>query len=350
MIPCEAIINSLEEAIVLFNRSSRITYLNRTAEELFGKSSRDLIGKTCATFLRGEKMISPLIRKTIVEGRSFRGKSVRADIGTEMAPPLNMDFNLSPLYIDNKVEGAVLSISRNIGLAEREDYDFDSMVFLIGSIAHEIKNPLGGIKGAAQLLRHSAQDESIHEYTDLIIRETDRLNAILHDYLTICRKPSFSQVNVHEIIEKALSIMQILMKEKQITISRSYDPSLPLVAGDEAKLLQVFLNIIKNAIEAMKTGGLFEITTSPSGESFREAGKIKRWALITFRDNGVGIPGEALGKIFMPFYTRKKGGTGIGLALSKKIIKDHRGLIRVASQRQKGTSFFIYLPFGEHGH
>ncbi|MBA4372211.1 MAG: hypothetical protein C0402_05055 [Thermodesulfovibrio sp.] len=354
MIPCEAIINSLEEAIVLFNRSLHITYLNRTAEELFGKGSRDLMGKTCSSLLRGEKIIPPLIKKTIAEGRSFRGKSVSAEIGAEtvaeIGTPLNMDFNLSPLYLDNKVAGAVLSISRNISIAEREDYDFDSMVFLIGSIAHEIKNPLGGIKGAAQLLRHKAQDESIHEYTDLIIRETDRLNAILHDYLTICRKPSFSQVNIHEVIEKALSIMQVLLKERKITIRRSYDPSLPLVDGDEAKLLQVFLNIIKNAIEAMKKGGLFEITTSPSGESFREAGKIKRWALMTFRDNGTGISEEDLGRIFLPFYTRKKSGTGIGLALSKKIIKDHRGLIKVASQRQKGTSFFIYLPFGEQKH
>jgi len=349
MIPCEAIINSLEEAIVLFSRSFHITYLNRTAEELFG-SSRDLIGKTCSTLLRGEKIISPLIKKTIAEGRSFRGKSVSADIGAAIGTPMNMDFNLSPLYLDNKVEGAVLSVSRNISIAEREDYDFDSMVFLIGSIAHEIKNPLGGIKGAAQLLRHKPHDASIHEYTDLIIRETDRLNAILHDYLTICRKPSFSQVNIHEVIEKALSIMQVLLKERKITIKRSYDPSLPLVAGDEAKLLQVFLNIIKNAIEAMRKNGLFEITTSPSGESFREAGKIKRWALITFRDNGRGVPEEDLSKIFLPFYTRKKGGTGIGLALSKKIIKDHRGLIKAASQPQKGTSFFIYLPFGEQGH
>lgn len=350
MIPCEAIVNSLEEAIILFDRSLHITYLNRTAEELFGKSSRDLMGKTCASLLRSEQTMSPLIKKTIAEGRSFRGKSVSAEIGAEIGAPLNMDFNLSPLYIDTKVEGAVLSISRNINIAEKEDYDFDSMVFLIGSIAHEIKNPLGGIKGAAQLLRHKAQDESIHEYTDLIIRETDRLNAILHDYLTICRLPSFSQVNIHELIEKALSIMQVLLQDRKITIRRSYDPSLPLVDGDEAKLLQVFLNIIKNAVEAMKKGGLFEITTSPSGESFREAGKIKRWALMTFRDNGTGIPEEDLGRIFLPFYTRKKGGTGIGLALSKKIIKDHRGLIKVASQRQKGTSFYIYLPFGEQGH
>jgi len=343
MIPCEAIINSLDEAIVLFNGAALITYLNRTAEELFGRGSRGLIGKTYSSLLRGEKVIAPLIKKTIAEGRSFRGKSVSLPVGS----PMNVDFSLSPLYLENRIEGAVLSVSRNLSITGREDLDFDSMVFLIGSIAHEIKNPLGGIKGAAQLLRHKAQDASIREYTDLIIRETDRLNIILRDYLTMCRKPTFSQLNVHEVIERAVSVMKVVLLQKGITIRRLYDPSLPLISGDEAKLFQVFLNIIKNAIEAVRKGGMLEITTSPSMESFTEAGKKKRWASIVFRDNGKGIPQEELNRIFLPFHTKKKGGTGIGLAVSNKIIKDHRGFIRVDSELRRGTAFFIYLPFGE---
>lgn len=344
MISFEAIINSLEEAIILFDRSFKVIYLNRAAEELFGRSFKELAGKDCSQVLKGEKTIPPLIKKTVSEGRSFRGKSVSVTIGT----PLNMDFNLSPFYMDNKVEGAVLSVFKNINIAEREDHDFDSMVYLIGSIAHEIKNPLGGIKGAGQLLRNKAHDASIDEYIELIIRETDRLNAILHDYLTMCKKPSFSLVNVHEIIEKALSVMNPAIKKAGITLKRQYDPSLPLINGEEGKLLQVFLNIVKNAVESMHKGGTIEITTSPSNESFREGGKIKRWALIIFKDTGRGIPDEDLSRIFLPFYTKKKGGTGIGLALSKKIIRDHKGLVKVKSQKNRGTSFLIYLPFGHH--
>jgi len=345
MIFFDAIINSLEEAIILFDRAAEIIYLNKTAEELLRKSYKDVIGRRLSQILSGEKSISPLIRKTILEGRSFRGKSVSMNIGQV----INMDFNLSPFFISSKIEGAVLSISENINIAQREDFDFDSIVYLIGSIAHEIKNPLGGIKGAAQLLRNKSRNTPIDEYVELIIRETDRLNAILHDYLTICKKPSFNEVNIHEVMEKTLSIMKVPLQKAGIMLRRLYDPSLPQVRGDESKLLQVFLNIIKNAVESMKRGGKLEISTYPSKESVRKGGRIKRWAMVSIKDTGGGIPEKDLQKIFIPFYTKKKGGTGLGLALSKKIIKDHGGLIKVRSQKEKGTSFFIYIPFEHNG-
>jgi two-component system nitrogen regulation sensor histidine kinase GlnL len=245
------------------------------------------------------------------------------------------------------VEGAILSLSENLSLADREDHDQESLVYLLGSISHEIKNPLGGIKGAAQLLRMHAHDASVNEYSDLIIRETDRLNNILHDYLTICRKPSFHPVNIHEIMEKALTILAVPIRKAGITLKRLYDPSLPQVRGDESKLLQVFLNIIKNAVESMLRGGSIEISTSPSKELFGDHGKTKRMALITITDTGKGMSDAEIEKIFLPFFTKKKGGTGIGLSLSKKIISDHGGMIRAKSVKGKGTSFSLYLPFRE---
>lgn len=341
MISFDAIINSLEEAIILFDKTTRITYLNKTAEELLRKSSKDVLGKVPSEVLQVEDSVQSLIKKTISEGRSFRGRSAGMNVGRM----ISIDFNLAPFFQDNKIKGAVMSIAENINIAEREDLDFDSIVYLIGSIAHEIKNPLGGIKGAAQLLRRKERNESADEYIDLIIRETDRLNSILQDYLTICKKPAFNLVNIHEIMEKALSIMHAPLSKANITLKRTYDPSLPGVRGDEAKLLQVFLNIVKNAAEAMKRGGRIEISTCPSKESVREGGRIKRWALISIRDSGKGIQEEDLKKIFIPFYTKKKHGTGIGLALSKKIIKDHGGIIKVKSVKDKGTTFSIYIPF-----
>jgi two-component system nitrogen regulation sensor histidine kinase GlnL len=344
MISCDAIINSLEEAIILFDKTTRITYLNKTAEELLRKSSKDVVGKTASQVLQVEESVQSLIKKAISEGRSFRGKSARMDVGRM----ISMDFSLAPFFPDNGLKGAVMSISENINIAEREDYDFDSIVYLLGSIAHEIKNPLGGIKGAAQLLCSKKRNESADEYVNLIIRETDRLNSILQDYLTICKKPVFQTVNIHEIMEKALSILHAPLRKAGITLKRMYDPSLPHVRGDEAKLLQVFLNIIKNAAEAMKKGGRIEVSTYPSKESVREDGRIKRWALISIRDTGKGIPEDDLKKIFIPFYTKKRHGTGIGLALSKKIIKDHGGIIKVKSAKDKGTTFFIYIPFEQN--
>lgn len=345
MVPFDSIINSLKETIILFNRNGRMTFINKSGEELFRKSSKDMSGKRISQLIPGERKITPLIRKTVAEERSFRGKSVSIMIGRK----INVDFSLSPYYVRDRVGGAILSLSENLSLADREDHDQESLVYLLGSISHEIKNPLGGIKGAAQLLRLHTPDRSAREYTDLIIRETDRLNAILQDYLTICRKPSFHPVNIHEIVEKALTILDVPIRKAGISLKRLYDPSLPQVRGDELKLLQVFLNIIKNAMESMARGGTIDISTSPSQELFGDHGKTKRMAHITIADTGKGMTDTELEKIFLPFFTRKKGGTGIGLSLSKKIISDHGGLIRVQSMKGKGTSFSLYLPFRDDG-
>lgn len=347
MISLDAIINSLKETIIVFDTKTKITYINKSGEELLRKSSKDITGKKLLQIFHSEKTISPLIKKTITEGRSLRGKSVSLNIGH----PINIDFSLSPFFVNDTIDGAILSISENINITDREDYDydFDSAVYLLGTIAHEIKNPLGGIKGAAQLLSDNAQNEGIDEYVSLIIRETDRLNSILRDYLTICKKPSLHPVNIHEVMEQALAIMNIPVMKAGITLKRIYDPSLPMIQGDEAKLLQVFLNIIKNAVEAMKKGGNLEIRTSPSKESVIDHGKIKRWVLISIKDTGKGIPEKDLKNIFLPFYTKKKSGTGIGLALTKKVIKDHGGFIKVESQINRGTVFHLYMPFGQHG-
>jgi two-component system, NtrC family, nitrogen regulation sensor histidine kinase GlnL len=346
MISFESLINSLKETIIVFDKKASITFINKSGEELLRRSSKDVTGKKLLQILHNEKIISPLIKKTIREGRSLTGKSVIVNIGQ----PANIDFNLSPLFVNDRIEGAILSISENIHIREESDYDhdFDSAIYLLGTIAHEIKNPLGGIKGAAQLMRNLARDENLKEYTDLIERETDRLNSILVDYLTVCKTPSLHLLNLHEVLEKTLSLMNIQILKSETTVRRMYDPSLPLIRGDEAKLLQVFLNLFKNAIESMKKGGSIEITTSPSRESFIDQGKTKRWVLVSIKDTGKGIPEEDLKKIFLPFYTAKKTGSGIGLAVSKKVIKDHGGFIRVESQVKRGTVFHLYIPFGEN--
>lgn len=341
MFPFEALINSIEDAIVLFDRKAVIKFVNRTGEELLGKSLKEVTWKKFKELFPEEKTIVGLIRKSISEERSFSGRGVNINIGRM----INADFNISPFFVQGETQGAVLSLKENIAIAEREDYQFDSLIYLLGALAHEIKNPLGGIKGAAQLLREKTQTEGIAEYTNLIIKETDRLNSVLQNYLTICKKPSFHSLNIHEVLEKALSIMDIPMKDKGIILQKTYDLSLPRVMGDEGKLLQVFLNIIKNAIEAMKKGGRLTVLTGVSREYVRQKGKPKRWAVTSVKDTGGGIPSGDIPKIFLPFYTKKKHGTGIGLALSKKIILDHKGFIKVESHEGKGAAFNIYIPF-----
>jgi len=341
MLSFEALINSIEDAIVLFDRKTVIQFVNRTGEELLGKSLKEATGKKFKDLFPEEKTISGLIRKSISEERSFSGRGVNINIGRI----INADFNISPFFVQVETHGAVLSLKENIAIAGREDYQFEALIYLLGTLAHEIKNPLGGIKGAAQLLRERIKAEGIGEYTNLIIKETDRLNSILQNYLTICKKPSFHSLNIHEVLEKTFPILDILMKDKGLVLHKTYDPSLPKVMGDEGKLLQAFLNIIKNALEAMTKGGTLTVTTGVSREYVRQKGKPKRWAVISIKDTGEGIPPEDIPKIFLPFYTKKKHGTGIGLALSKKIILDHKGFIKVESHLDKGSIFNVYIPF-----
>ncbi|MCL5024476.1 MAG: ATP-binding protein [Nitrospirae bacterium] len=346
----EALINSLAEAVLLVDARGSVRFINKTGEEFFGKGQQEIIGRELGDLYPGAGGISSLARKAIRELRSFSVRDAEAKInGIARA-----DIDICPYMVDGKCRGAVLSVRENLSIADREDPSFDSLVYLLGTIAHEIKNPLGGIKGAAQLLkerllrigRGSPPGEDVREYLDLIIRETDRLNTVLQNYLTMSRRPVLQQLNIHEVIEKAILIMDLSLKNGKIVVQRMYDPSLPRVTGDGGKLLQVFLNITKNALEAMPHGGTLEIRTRPSGEHMVQNGQMRRWAVVSVRDTGKGIPKNEMQKIFLPFYTGKKKGTGLGLALSKKIIKDHEGFIRVERPPSgTGTVFHIYIPF-----
>ena len=349
----ETLINSLSEAILLLDKRNAIVFVNKTGEEFFGRGHQEIIGTRLTDLYPGAKTIARLARKAMKELRSFSAKDVEAKINGISS----VDIDITPYLADDKCAGVLLSIRENLSIAEREDPSFDSLVYLLGTIAHEIKNPLGGIKGAAQLLKRKllrgearvlAGADTPDEYINLIIRETDRLNTVLQNYLTMSRRPALQEMNIHEILEKAISVMDVSLKNVNISLQRLYDPSLPRVIGDGGKLLQVFLNVIKNGIEAMPRGGNLSIATKPSAEYVVQHGQIKRWAVVSIRDTGKGIPKHEIQKIFLPFYTKKKKGTGLGLALSKKIIKDHNGFIRVdRPESGKGTVFHIYIPFAQ---
>lgn len=350
----EAVINNLDEAIFLFNPDGLLIFVNKAGEEFFGRTLREVRARHYMDLFPDSRDITMLIQKTISEGRLFNYRDIN------MKPGRNIDIHLYPLYLDNNIEGVIVCIRENFLLMEKGgDYQFDSLLFMLVSIAHEIKNPLSGIKGAAQLMKQSKAAEDMREYIDLIIKETDRLDSVLHDYLQVSRQPVFNEINIHEAIEHALKIMEPAVIEKDVVILKFYDPSLPDIKGDGSKLLQVFINLIKNALESMDASAedrKLIVSTRPASEymvvydsadsaALLTKGKKQRWIVINIEDTGKGISSGELEKIFLPFYTRKEGGSGIGLALSKKIIKDHGGIIKVKGGDGKGAIFSIYLPF-----
>ncbi|MBF0557696.1 MAG: PAS domain S-box protein [Nitrospirae bacterium] len=363
----EAVINNLDEALFLFDKRGRLTFVNKAGEEFIGKGLKEIRGRTFKELFSDVKEIVVLMKKAISEGRLFNCKALEVERGG--AGTINV--NISPFYMGHNLEGALLCIREDLSITSKEDYSFDALPYLIGSIAHEIKNPLSGIKGAAQILKGSATDPEATECVDLILKESERLNLVLHSYLTMTRKPVFNRLNIHEVIEHALKVMGPAIHDKKVRLNKSYDPSLPSIRGDESKLLQVFINLMKNAVEAMDdlklpasrmkkergyaTEHTLTINTRPSNEYmvFYEdegpnvkKGKIKkqRWMVIALQDTGVGIPRDEIEKIFLPFYTLKSSGSGLGLALSKKIIKDHGGIIKVVSKTGQGSTVSVYLP------
>jgi len=352
MISLESVINNLDEVICLFDCTGRLVFINKEGEEFFGRNLKEMRNKPISYFFPENEDVEILFQKTLSEGRLHNCKEMDIDVGR----PVNADLYLTPVYSGDSLDGAVLCLRENVSITEREDDQFDHLLYLLGSLAHEIKNPLSGIKGAAQILKMDTGSGAA-ECVNLIIKEADRLNSVLQGYLTMTRLPRVHQLNVHEVIEHALRVMSSEITATAVQLEKSYDPSLPYISGDEGKLLQVFINIIKNAIEAMETmpERTLSISTRPSNEYvliYDSAGPVKRgrrtkkrrWVVVNFRDTGPGLGRDEIARIFLPLYTKKEKGSGLGLALSKKIIKDHGGIIKVKSAPRNGSTFSVYLP------
>ncbi|MGO9379407.1 MAG: two-component system sensor histidine kinase NtrB [Dissulfurispiraceae bacterium] len=354
MISLEGLINNLDEVVCLFDCNGRLVFINKVGEEFFGRNLRELKNRPLGDLFPGSDDIEMLFQKTLVEGRLYNCKEMEIDIGRVV----NVDLHLAPFYSTDSLEGAICCIRENLSLTEREDYQFDHLLYLLGSLAHEIKNPLSGIKGAAQILKTAPDNAEAGECVNLILKEADRLNAVLQGYLTMTRLPRFHQLNIHEVVEHALRVMDPAVREGGIAVEKSYDPSLPYISGDEGKLLQVFINLIKNALEAIELvrgDRILSISTRPSNEYvliYDNSGPVKskkrtkkrRWVVVNFQDSGIGLNRDEMSRIFLPLYTKKEKGSGLGLALSKKIIKDHGGIIRVKSSMGEGSTFSVYLP------
>jgi two-component system nitrogen regulation sensor histidine kinase GlnL len=210
-------------------------------------------------------------------------------------------------------------------------------------VAHEIKNPLGGLRGAAQLLE--LEDDSLKEYTRIIIEETDRITMLMNKMLGSNKIPNKVKLNIHEPLERVRQLVQAEVNDS-IKIHCNYDPSIPELNADKDQLIQAFLNILRNAAQAI-TGEHGEITIRTRiSQQMTIANKChKLIAKIDIIDNGVGVKPELMQQIFYPMVTGKEDGTGLGLPISQSIINQYGGLIEFSSD-EKQTIFSIFLPLG----
>ena len=213
---------------------------------------------------------------------------------------------------------------------------------MIRQLAHEIKNPLGGIRGAAQLLERQLDDGELQEYTDVVIKETDRLAALVDTLLGPGGPPNKQPVNVHELLEYVVRLIAI-EDQRQISIKRDYDPGLPDINLDRDQMVQAFLNVVQNAIAALDGQGTVVLRSRAVTNFTIGDTRHRVIASIEIEDDGPGIPDDLQDSIFYPLVTSRNEGTGLGLPAAQELISRHGGLIEFDS-RPGRTVFFMRIP------
>ncbi len=346
------ILTSLEEAVVIIDQQGKVSFLNQAAEILTGTSALQIQGQPYSlVFKRNPWLIEMVEKGQFPQHSSTRGEG---DFVTQRWSQRPVSLMVSPLQDQSgKQEGAVLLL-RDLSYQRQmeEQLKRSDRMALLGTLAaglaHEIKNPLGGIKGASQLLKKEvAQESSLVEYSDIIVREVNRIDQLMEQLLDLSRPPKLHLIplNIHEILGHVLFLENQTISSSKVSVNKNFDPSLPPVIGDRDRLIQVFLNLVKNALQAMKTGGQLTVTTRMETDyHIREVGNLGgKLIRVNIEDNGLGIEEEHLSHIFSPFFTTKSNGTGLGLAICHRIIKEHGGFIGVDTSEGKGAAFRVSL-------
>lgn len=347
----EQILANLDDGVVTLDAEGKIIFFNEASELLTDISSATALGRPLEQIFKREPWLIDLVKRT----HPPRQKRARGegDLISRWGRKIPVGVTVSPLQDRQGHFVGTILLLRDIKRRKELEEDLKradrlaSMGTLAAGLAHEIRNPLGGIKGAAQLLRRSSDgDPSSREFTDIMIREVDRVNQLIEQLLDLSRpvKLELAPVNIHEILEDVLLLESQNNSAKEISLRKRFDPSLPPIRGDRGQLTQVFLNLVKNAFQAMDRGVLVVTTRLETDYHIREHGtEPNRLIWVDLADQGQGIGEADLPHIFSPFFTTKNAGTGLGLATCYRVIKEHGGTIRVESTEGKGSTFRVSL-------
>lgn len=345
----------LATAVFLIADDGAVRYLNPAAENLFEISARSATGARLAMLFPG----NPLLDAAIAHARE--DKAAYTEHALELTLPatkLRLSCTVTPLELAGEPADARFllefrHIEQQLRIAREERILDQSQANreLIRNLAHEIKNPLGGIRGAAQLLDRELERPNLHEYTQVIMAEADRLQVLMDRLLTPHRLPKPTEVNIHEVLERVRSVI-LAEYPHGIRVRRDYDTSLPSITGDREQLIQAVLNIVRNAAQAIvcmkrdHVDGEIRLRTRVARQVTLARKRYRHAIELTIHDNGPGIPEPMRDRIFYPLVSGREGGTGLGLTLAQNFITQHRGTVTVDSVPGH-TVFTLLLPVGE---
>ncbi len=340
-----AILDNVVTATLMLDENLVVRYANPATEQLFSHSTNRIINAPLSSLIQHASMDIALLTQPLQSGQSITDSDVTFVVDGK---PLMLEVTASPLTWNKQL--MLLIEMRKIGQQRRLSQELNQHAqqqaakLLVRGLAHEIKNPLGGLRGAAQLLEKMLPDPSLSEYTQIIIEQADRLRALV-DRLLGPQKPGKKQPeNLHIVLEKVRQLVELESGSKVI-IDRDYDPSLPDILMDADQIEQALLNIVSNAAQILygQDDARIILKTRTVHQANIHGQRYKLSARIEIIDNGPGIPTKLQDTLFYPMVSGREGGTGLGLSISQNLIDQHKGKIDVESWPGR-TTFTIYLP------
>ena len=344
------LLDALSTGIVMLDAQLCAIYANVAAQDLLAFSLNKARGRPFSDFLHDTNGFTGILRRALDTGEGIADRELTVRPLGALREPRTLDVTITPL--EGQITGTHLlleladttqrqRITRENDLLAR----LDSSRLMIRQLAHEIKNPLGGLRGAAQLLERELHGAELREYTHVIIGEADRLAALVDSMAGPSRAPQKSHINVHEICEHVYHLLRAEARAAVI-VERDYDPSLPNATLDRHQMIQALLNVARNALQAVGDEGRIILRTRALSHVSIGMARHRLVASLQVEDNGPGVPEELRSSIFYPLVTGRANGTGLGLAVAQELVTRNGGLIEFDSQPGR-TIFTLLLPLGE---
>ncbi|MFN3579420.1 MAG: nitrogen regulation protein NR(II) [Pseudomonas sp.] len=343
------ILDNLTTAVLLLDTRLRLSYMNPSAEMLLAVSGQRVSHQHLSElFTDGQEALKSM-ENALQNSHPFTKREAQLSLNNGQS--LMVDYSVTPimaadanwLLMELHPRDRLLRITKEEAQISKQEVT----KVLVRGLAHEIKNPLGGIRGAAQLLARELPDANLRDYTDVIIEEADRLRNLVDRMLGPYRPPHLQPLNIHEITERVFSLIEA-ETQGELKLRRDYDPSIPDIMADREQLIQALLNIVRNAMQAIAEAGLLHkgrITLRTRTLRQFTIGQVRHRLVCRLQviDNGPGIPADIVESIFYPMVSGRAEGTGLGLSITQNIISQHQGLIECESTPGR-TVFTLFLP------
>jgi two-component system nitrogen regulation sensor histidine kinase GlnL len=340
----KAIIDNLTTAVLLLDTDLRLLAMNPAAEELLDVSANQVLGTSAERLLPETALFAAALARAAASGAPFTEREMRLVLPGQT---ITVDCSVTPVgeghgEVRLLVELVQVDRLRQLNRDEQGVARHASLRALLRGLAHEIRNPLGGLRGAAQLLERELGDDALKEYTQVIVHEADRLQNLLDRMLGPRTPPSKRLINIHEVTERVRALLRA-EAPAGVRITRDYDPSIPPLEADPELLIQATLNVARNAVQALEGHGAVELRTRIQ-RRFTIGQTLHRLVVrIEVHDNGPGVPEELREHVFFPLITGRGEGTGLGLSIAQSLVDQHQGLIEYSSV-PGDTTFSLILP------